>query len=63
MVQSEYKYVSWHEQRKRWVAQVLATKKRKALYQYFDPATAAADVVKKTLGLTQTSDMKSLLDT
>ena len=59
---SRYKHVSWHAQRKQWVAQVLAEGKRKALYKYFDSETAAADTVKEYLGLTRTADTRALLD-
>ena len=60
MVTSCYKFVSWHAQRKQWVAQVLKGRKRKALYQYFNSPGAAADAVKQFLGLPRTAGMKAL---
>ena len=60
MVTSCYKFVSWHAQRKQWVAQVLKGRKRKALYQYFNSPGAAADAVKQFLGLARTAGMKAL---
>ena len=59
---SRYKHVSWHAQKKQWVAQVVAGGKRKALYKYFNSETAAADAVKQFLGLTRKADMRALLD-
>ena len=60
MVTCQYKYVSWHAQRKQWVAQVVKGKKRKALYGYFNSSSAAADAVKQFLGLTRTTGMKAI---
>ena len=57
MVTCQYKYVSWHAQRKRWVAQVVKGKKRKAFYGYFNTSHAAADAIKHFLGLTRTTSM------
>jgi hypothetical protein len=44
------------------VAQVVAARKRKALYKYFNSETAAADAVKQLLGLRRKADMIALLD-
>jgi len=62
---TRYKRVSWHAQKKQWVAQVVAAGKRKkvkALYKYFNSETAAADAVQQFLGLTGKADMIALLD-
>ena len=62
MAISRFKHVSWHAQKKKWVAQVSAGKKRKALYEYFGSETAAADAVKHVLGLTRLSQQLALAE-